>query len=192
MTRILLIDGHPDPDPARYVHALAHAYAEGAAAARHEVRRVRVADLDFPVLRTQRQYREEAVVPAIRETQESLAWAEHVAIFYPLWLGDVPAWFKAFLEQLLRPDFAFRYPRRGFPQPLLGGRSARVVVTMGTPAPIYAHIYRAHSLKSLERNILRFCGLGPVRHTIIGMVDGGWTPRARYLDDMRALGARAR
>ena len=31
--RITIIDGHPDPDPARYVHALAEAYAAGAAIA---------------------------------------------------------------------------------------------------------------------------------------------------------------
>jgi putative NADPH-quinone reductase len=29
----------------------------------------------------------------------------------------------------------------------------------------------AHSLKSLERNILKFCGIKPVRETLFGMVD---------------------
>jgi putative NADPH-quinone reductase len=192
MTRILLIDGHPDPDPARYGHALASAYADGATGAGHALRRVEVADLDFPLLRSQAQYRGEPVLPVIAAIQQDLLWAEHVAIFYPLWLGDVPALFKGFLEQLLRPDFAFRYVEHGFPEPLLQGRSARVVVTMSTPRPIYSWVYRAHSLKSLERNILGFCGLGPVRHTILGSVDGGWTPRKRYLEDMEALGAAAR
>ncbi len=192
MTRILLLDGHPDPDPARYGHALVDAYAEGAVGAGHEVRRVRVADIDFPILRTQAEYREEAVLPVIEAIQRDLLWAGHVAIFYPLWLGDVPAWFKAFLEQLLRPDFAFRYVKQGFPEPLLQGRSARVIVTMQTPAPVYSWLYRAHSLKSLERNILRFCGFGPVRHKIIGSVDGGWTPRQRYLEEVAELGAAAR
>lgn len=192
MTRILIIDGHPDPDPERYVHALADAYADGAANGGHEVRLIRVATLDFPLLRSQAQYRGEKVAPDIRAAQEALTWAGHVVLFYPLWLGDVPAWFKAFLEQVLRPDFAFRYPERGFPQPMLKGRSARVVVTMGTPAPVYSWFYRAHSLKSLERNILGLCGLGPVRHTIIGMVDAKWTPRARWLEEMRELGEKGR
>lgn len=35
MPRLLLIDGHPDPDPARFGHALADAYAAGAAEAGH-------------------------------------------------------------------------------------------------------------------------------------------------------------
>ena len=41
--RIAVIDGHPDPAPERLCHALADAYAEGAARGGHEVRRVAVA-----------------------------------------------------------------------------------------------------------------------------------------------------
>lgn len=54
----------------------------------------------------------------------------------------------------------------------LTGRSARVIVTMGMPAAIYRHLYRAHSLKSLERNVLGFVGLSPIRETLIGGVEG--------------------
>lgn len=52
MTRITIIDGHPDPNGTRYVHALADAYAAGGAAAGHEVRRIEIAELDFPILRS--------------------------------------------------------------------------------------------------------------------------------------------
>lgn len=50
-------------------------------------------------------------------------------------------------------------------------RTARVVVTMGMPAVIYRHLYRAHSIKSLERNVLGFVGFSPVRETLIGGVE---------------------
>jgi hypothetical protein len=38
-------------------------------------------------------------------------------------------------------------------------------------AVIYRHLYRAHSVKSLERNILGFVGLSPVCETLIGSVE---------------------
>src|SRR3546814_3372437 len=76
-------------------------------------------------------------------------------ILYPLWLGDVPALLKGFLEQILRPDFAIDEGSTGMSAKLLTGRSARIIVTMGMPAPIYRLFFRAHSLKSLDRNLLR-------------------------------------
>ena len=48
MTRITIIDGHPDPNGTRYVHALADAYAAGGEAAGHEVRRGLVPDRVTP------------------------------------------------------------------------------------------------------------------------------------------------
>ena len=42
---------------------------------------------------------------------------------------------------------------------------------MGMPAFFYRIYYRAHSVKSLKRNILAFCGIGPIRSTLIGMVE---------------------
>ena len=108
----------------------------------------------------------------IRDAQESLIWAQHVVILYPLWLGSMPSLLKAFLEQVMRPGFAFGEGRqRGLPKKLLAGRSARVIITMGMPGPFYRIFYRAHSLKSLERNILRFVGFAPVRSLIIGGVE---------------------
>jgi putative NADPH-quinone reductase len=77
------------------------------------------------------------------------------------------------LEQVFRPGFAFGSPeRRGLPKKLLAGKSARIVVTMGMPAFFYRLYYRAHSLKSLERNILAFVGIKPVRATLLGNVEG--------------------
>ena len=85
--------------------------------------------------------------------------------------GSMPALLKAFLEQVLRPGFAFgAAERRGMPKKLLAGKSARIVVTMGMPAFFYRLYYRAHSLKSLERNILGFVGIKPVRVTLLGNV----------------------
>ena len=57
------------------------------------------------------------------------------------------------------------------PKKLLGGRSARLVVTMGMPALVYRWYFRAHSIKALERNILGFVGIAPIDETLIGSIE---------------------
>lgn len=76
----------------------------------------------------------------------------------------MPALLKAFLEQVLRPDFEFgKGAQTRLPARLLKGKSARVVVTLGMPALVYRWYFGAHSLKSLQRNVLGLCGIRPVR-----------------------------
>lgn len=192
--RIVVIQGHPDPAARHLGHALADSYAQGAQAAGHAVRRTSVAELDFPLLRSQKAWEEGPAPLNLRQAQEDIRWAEHLVIFFPLWLGDIPALLKGFLEQVARPGFAFKYSdgRTAFGEKGLKGRSARVVVTMGMPALVYRWYFRAHSVKSLERNILGFVGIAPVRETLIGMVgnlkreDGD-----KWLKKLRLLGSRA-
>jgi putative NADPH-quinone reductase len=192
--RILVLDGHPDPDETRFVHALAAAYREGAEAGGHEVLAIRAADVEFPLLRTQADYEKGDPVDAVRRCQSAFDWATHVVILYPLWLGSMPALLKGLLEQLLRPGFAFSTVKLGrWPVKLQAGKSARVVVTMGMPGWWYRWYFRAHSLRSLQRNILRFIGFRRVRATVIGSVAMlSRQQREEQLATMRALGRDAR
>jgi putative NADPH-quinone reductase len=191
--RIVLIQGHPDASASHLCHALAQAYADGARAAGHEVRLVEVARLDFPLLRSQHEWEHGPLPAALQSAQDDIAWAQHVVLFFPLWLGDMPALLKGFLEQVARPGFAFR-PGGGnpFARKGLAGRSARVVATMGMPALVYRWYFRAHSIKSLERNVLGFVGFSPVNETLIGMVDKlGEAGARKWQDKLRALGAQS-
>lgn len=190
--RVTIVQGHPDPAAGHFGHALADAYARAAREAGHEVRVIAVAQMQLPLLRNVSEWESSTVPAAVTEAQRDIAWAQHVAIFFPLWLGDVPAVLKAFFEQTMRPGFAIGKTERGLPKKLLKGRSARIVVTMGMPAIFYRAYYRAHSVKSLKRNILEFCGFGPVRTTIIGMVEGSKAKRAEWIEALAALGAKAR
>lgn len=188
---IAIIQGHPDPAADRFCHALADAYAAGAAEAGHEVRRIEVARLDFPLLRTEADFETGAPPPAIQAAQADILWAQHLVFVYPLWLGTMPALLKGFLEQTIRPDFAFERTTDGWPRKILTNRSARVIITMGMPAFAYRFIYFAHGLKNLERNILRFSGIKPVRNNIVGMI-GQLTPEKAdaWLAKIRARGQR--
>ena len=191
--RILVIQGHPDAGEHHFCNALARAYVQAAQAAGHEVRELSVARLDFPLLRSQQEWEYGMVPKALKPAQEDILWAEHLVFIFPLWLGEMPAMLKGFLEQIARPNFAFTSDRTNpFAHKILTGRSARVIVTMGMPALVYRFYYRAHSLKSLERNILGFVGIGPINETLIGMVGNLDEKTARkWLTKLERLGKAA-
>ena len=130
--KILVIQGHPDSAKAHLCHALADAYSEGAKSAGHAVRVIDVARKEFSWLRTQEEFYGE--IPAeIQDSIEDLRWADHLLIVYPLWLGTMPALLKAFIEQVFRPGVALGDAEgdKGWPKPLLKGRSCRVVICPG-------------------------------------------------------------
>ncbi len=191
--RILIVNGHPDAGSRHLLHQLMDAYAEGALAAGHAVRRLEVASLDFPLLRSAADWEHGELPSALKPAQDDIAWCDHLVLAFPLWLGDMPAVLKGFLEQVARPGFAFhRDEQNPFGKKALGGRSARIVVTMGMPALLYRWYFRAHSVKSLERNILGFVGIAPVHETLIGLVDRlGEAGVARWCAKLKQLGRQA-
>jgi putative NADPH-quinone reductase len=187
--KILIIQGHPNPDGNRYCHALAESYINGATSAGHQVRHIDVARLDFPVLRTKSDFENQAPNAAVQEAQDSLKWSDHVVIVHPLWLGSQPALLKAFLEQVFRPGFAFRATGTDSRVKLLNGHSVRIVITMGMPVIFYRWYFGAHGLKSLEQCVLRFCGMGPISETLIGGIDTMDKDTARaWIDQLAGLG----
>ena len=191
-SRILILNGHPDTTRKGLCGALADAYAEGAASGGHTVERLDIGTLQFGLLRSQADFETGTVPPDIAAAQEAIRRADHLLVVFPLWLGDMPALLKGFFEQTLRPGFAFAYRPSGFPQKNLGGRSARIVVTMGMPAFVYRWYFRAHAVKNLKRNILGFVGYAPVRDTIVGGVASAKPgAMARHFERMRALGRAA-
>lgn len=191
MKKILIIDGHPDPDSSRFVHALAAAYESAARDAGHEVRRLEVASAGIDALRSAQEWEKGETPPAVKQAQEAITWAEHVVILFPLWLGALPALLKGFFEQVFRPGYAIGKGKRTLSPGLLTGRSARVVVTMGMPGYVYRWFFFAHNLRSLRRNILYFVGIKPVHETIIGTVESA-AAREKGLATMRALGREGR
>jgi putative NADPH-quinone reductase len=192
--RILIINGHPDPTGSHFVHELADFYRQGAKEGGHAVRLLRVGALRFPLLRNSKAYVSGKTPKSIQAAQKSIAWADHIVVLYPLWLGTVPAKLKGFLEQVLRPGFAFaeRGPGRS-PKRLLTGRSARIVVTRGMPELFDAVDRSPRSIRGIASDVLGLCGVRPVRTMVIGGADTLTAPerdKAHY--DMRTLGAQAK
>ncbi|QRF63119.1 NAD(P)H-dependent oxidoreductase (plasmid) [Variovorax paradoxus] len=192
--RILLLQGHPDTSATHFGHSLAEACARGARAAGHEIRIIHVAELDFPLLRTKTAWDTEAVRTVLQPAQDAILWAEHIVLFFPLWLGGMPAVTRAFLKQVLRPGFALGRPPEGvIGAKLLRGRSARIVVTMGMPALVYRWYFRAHSPKALERNTLGFVGIAPLHKTLVRQGESmGDVQREQWLRQFAVLGREGR
>lgn len=189
--RIALLQGHPDAAGNHLLNAMADAYAEGATSSGHEVRRIEVAKLDFPLLRTQAEFESGELPPALVQARDDMRWAEHWVFLFPLWHGTMPALLKAFLEHIFRPGFAMEYREKQFPKRLLAGRSARVVVTMGMPVMLYRWYFGAFGVRAFERSMLGFAGIRPIHESFYGLTFADEKKRLCWIEDMRGYGQRA-
>lgn len=179
--RVAVIVGHPAADS--WCGALADSYAAAARAGGHEVRMVHLAQLDFdPSLHAG--YRQiQALEPDLLAAQATVTWAEHLVIAYPIWWGSVPALLKGFLDRILLPGFAFKYrPGKAFPEQLLRGRSAQLLVSMDTPPWYFRWVYRMPGIVQLKKTTLEFCGIAPVKVAAFGpLISSSPALRASWL-----------
>ena len=192
MTRIAIIVGHARRDT--YCEALAVAYRRGAETSGHAVDFFVLSKMTFDPILHDGFNSVQKLEPDLQAAQDAVGRADHLVLVFPLWMGTLPAILKGFLERILQPGFAMEPDARdaGY-KPLLKGKSARVIITMATPAPVYRWWFGAHELKALKRNILGFVGIAPVRATLLGMVDiASEGNRRRWLDEAEALGRAAR
>jgi putative NADPH-quinone reductase len=189
--RIAIIQGHPDAIGHHLLNAMADAYGEAAVSSGHQVRRIEVAKLDFPLLRTQLDFETGELPLDLVQARDDMRWAEHWVFLFPLWHGTMPALFKGFLEHIFRPGFAMEYKEKSFPRRLLAGRSARIIVTMGMPVALYRWYFGAFGVRGFERSMLGFAGIKPIRESLYGLTFADDNKRARWIEDMRTHGRRA-
>ncbi|WP_448091801.1 NAD(P)H-dependent oxidoreductase [Pseudomonas lini] len=188
--RILVILGHPSSNS--FCGALAERYAQSALRAGHEVRQLWLGKMDFdPVLRKGYQH-VQPLEADLRRAQADILWAEHLTLVYPIWWGSVPALLKGFLDRVLLPGFAFKYREgKAFPDKLLHGRSAHLLVTMDTPPWYYRWIYRMPGLHQMRKTTLAFCGIQPQRTLTFGPVLGSSAgQRETWLLQAQAIASR--
>ena len=191
--RICLINGHPDPSPDRFCHALATAYQTGAQAAGHIVDRFDAGAMEFGFLNSPEEF--ETKPPVVFDpVRTAMTEADHLVLIYPLWLGEIPAKTKAFFEHVASGEFflATSANGAGWPAQRMKGKSARLIVTMGMPGFAYRLLFGAHSVKALEAGLLKISGFNPVRHTVFGGVQISDKTRLSMIEKTRALGRAAR
>ena len=190
--RIFLINAHPDVGS--FSDAIAEAYVSGARHGGHDVRSVNLRDLQFDLVLRGGFHQTKPLEPDIVEQQQHIRWCEHLVIVSPNWWWSAPALLKGYIDRVFLPGFSMRYHAR-FPyvDPLLKGRSARVLYTQNSPR-LAGWLYRGDLFwKWISRNVLQHCGFRPVRRTALyGAKDASPEARAAFLASVRVLGERGK
>ena len=167
--KIAIIYGHPIQDS--YCSQLAEAYAEGALNKGAEIRKLQLSKMEFhPVLKHGYKKRMEEESDLIW-AKDSLKWADHWVIVYPVWWGTMPSLLKGFFDRVLTPGFAFQYIEGSyFHKKFFKGKTARVIATSDAPTWYTSIVYRNITKVQIKQTILGFCGISPVKFTQFGNV----------------------
>ncbi|QLG95604.1 NAD(P)H-dependent oxidoreductase [Pseudomonas yamanorum] len=185
--RILVILGHPSNTS--FCSALTDAYIAAAKTAGHDVRLLRLADLSFDPILHNGYTQIQPLEPDLLNAQSDILWAEHLTFVFPIWWGGIPALMKGFIDRAFLPGFAFKYRKgKAFPDKLLQGRTAHLLVTLDTPPWYYRWFYHMPGLHQMRKTTLVFCGIKPIKTLLFGPVLGSTSAqRDRWLKQAGAL-----
>lgn len=188
--RMLVILGHPSNDS--FCGAVSERYVEAATQAGHEVRLLRLDTLDFDPVLHDGYNQVQLLEPDLINAQNDIAWAEHLTLVYPIWWGGIPALLKGFFDRVFLPGFAFKYCKGSpFPDKLLKGRTAHLLVTMDTPPWYYRWVYRMPGLHQMRKTTLEFCGIKTLKTLTFGPVLGSRPEqREAWLKQVQAVASR--
>ena len=188
--RVLVILGHPNARS--FCGAMSQQYAEAARAAGHQVRVMALGELLFDPVLHEGYNQVQALEADLQAAQAQLLWAEHVVLVFPIWWGGIPALLKGFIDRVLLPGFAFRYKRGSpFPEKLLAGRTAHLLVTLDTPPWYFRWFQHMPGLHQIRRTTLAFCGIRPQSTLTFGPVlDSTERRRQSWLEQARTLALR--
>lgn len=188
--RTLIILGHPSADS--LCGALAEAYAQEADKSGHEVRLVRLGELEFDPVLHQGYEKIQPLEPCLQSVQADILWAQHLVFVYPTWWGAMPALLKGFFDRAFLPGFAFKYRQNSSMwDRLLAGRSAHLLVTMDSPPWYYRFVSCMPGHQQMKKTILEFCGIKPVAITSFGPVRGSTAEtRNKWINTVKTLASR--
>lgn len=186
--KILVVLGHPLAKS--YCGAVADAYIKGALK-NSEAKIIRIGELKFDPNLKWGYSKIQKLEPDLKKAQGLFIWADHIVFIYPTWWAGMPGLMKGFFDRMLLPGFGFRFHKNGLGwDKLLKGRSARIITTMMAPAIVYRILFGSSGLKQLKRGMLEFCGISPVKCTIIGRLEkmgekkrNGWLKKAEAMGE---------
>lgn len=97
---------------------------------------------------------------------------------------------KGFVDRTFLPGITYQ-PIEGkpFPQKLLKGKTARIVVTSDTPRWYDFLFMKSPVINQFKKGTLNFCGISPVKITYIAPIKGSKeTFRKDWLEKLKRLG----
>ncbi|GAA3778320.1 NAD(P)H-dependent oxidoreductase [Flavobacterium ginsengiterrae] len=169
MKKILIINGHPNPESFNF--GLAESYKNGAIASGAQVETIVIADLNFnPNLKFGYQKRTE-LEPDLLDSWEKIKKADHLVWIHPVWWGGLPAITKGFIDRLFLPGMAFQYHENSvWWDKLLKGKTAHIITTLDQPGWYYRLFFGRPSVNQLKKSTLEFCGIKPVKVSYVGII----------------------
>lgn len=192
--RIFILNGHPAAES--LTGSLADSYANAARRAGHQVRMTNLHDLQFdPDYGFGGYVNQKPLEPELEQVLQDLEWAEHVVVATPMWWGGLPAKLKGLFDRALLPGRAFdtrNSTKLGLPAPLLTDKTGHVLVLSDTPGFLFRLFYRNALIVQIQKQILEFVGIKPVRVT---QFNGTSHPKAgaveKWLAKAAKIGAQA-
>lgn len=173
--KIVLLVGHPDTS-ATLSGELAMLYESAATKAGHEVRTLKLGEMQFDPILHKGYKIIQPLEPDLVKFQDAIRWCDHFVVIYPNWWCTMPALLKGLFDRAWTPGFAFHMEKlpngkekMGWHR-LLKGRTARVIVLSGTQ-PFLIHLFFGDYTNEIGRGILWFAGFktkitrwGPSEH----------------------------
>jgi len=179
--RTLVLNGNPGKSSLCKV--LAETAQEEAQALGKKARILHLSQMSFDPDLSEGFRGKQPLEPDLKSAQDAISWCDELIIIHPLWWGSAPAKLKGLFDRILLPGFAFRYnDGAAYPEKLLIGKTASVLITSDTPGWYLNFVYGNGWIKTLKKQILQFCGFGKIRIKIIGPIRSS-TPdeRARMI-----------
>lgn len=169
MKKILIINGHPNPESFNF--GIAESYKNGAIASGAQVETIVIADLNFnPNLKFGYQKRTELEADLL-DSWEKIKKADHLVWIHPVWWGGLPAITKGFIDRLFLPGMAFQYRENSvWWDKLLKGKTAHIITTLDQPGWYYRLFFGRPSVNQLKKSTLEFCGIKPVKVSYVGII----------------------
>jgi NAD(P)H dehydrogenase (quinone) len=90
--------------------------------------------------------------------QDLIKQSTHIIFIYPTWWQNVPAILKGFIDKIFRDGFSADFSKR-IPTPLLKGKRAVLITTVGESKFVARCIFNSRSIKVLKKDVLELCGI---------------------------------
>lgn len=186
MRKILVINGHPDPES--FNRGISDTYVSSAKEAGAEVKYLIINDLTFePNLKFGYRQRME-LEPDLLVALNDVKWADHIVWVHPLWWLGLPAKFKGFFDRAFLPGITYDVDENKVPFGMLDGRTSHIICTSDMPDFVYESEYANACFVQMEKGILEPCGIKLEGTTFIGpMANSEESWRKEWLDKIVEL-----
>ena len=138
---------------------------------KHEVKTLDLYAENFdPILRFDQEHRRRDLHkdPEMAEYRDLITWADQLIFIFPIWWSGMPAILKGFIDRVFAADFAYSYKKVGL-QGHLQGKSGWIITSHNTPG--FALPFVQDYGKVLKNQILKPCGITPVKLTVLNSVE---------------------